>query len=134
MAKVNKSGISKIENIQPVAEIFALDTKEARITDTAKAYVAEINRKLSVSKAPNAVSSDMDIMEADPFQKNQVRTPDSTDSSNISSLNMKKVHRPISTSEFKTSGCEEKDLEESRFPVIICLFKIFSRRGLARSH
>ena len=80
MARVNKGGISKIENIQSVAEIFAVDTKEAWITDTVKAYVAELNRQLSAIKAPNKTSSDMDVMEADPVQKNQVRTPDSTNS------------------------------------------------------
>ena len=62
---------------------------------------------------------------SDPLQKNQVRTPDSTDSSNISSLNMKTAHRPISTSEFNTSGCEEKDLEESRIPTITMSFQDF---------
>ena len=85
----------------------------------AKVYVAEINGEFSASKAPNTMSSDMEVMEADPLQKIQVRTPDSTDSSNITRLNMKTVCRPISTSEFNTSGCEEKDLEESRFQVIM---------------
>ena len=65
----------------------------------------------------------MDVMEADPLQKNQVGTADSADSSNISSLNMKTVHRPISTSEFTTRGCEEKDLEGSRIPTIPMSFQ-----------
>jgi len=101
VARVDKSGISKIENVQVVAEIFALDMNEGWITSTAKAYVAKINRKFSASKTRNAMSSDMKVMEADPLQKNQVRTPDSTDSS-------KTVHRSISTSEFKTSACEKR--------------------------
>ena len=84
MAKVNKRGISKIENVLSVAEIVALDTNEGWITSTAKAYVAEINRQFSASKAPKAMSSDMEVTEADPVQKYQPRTPDSTDSSNIS--------------------------------------------------
>ena len=122
VARVNKGGISEIESFQLVAEIFALDTKEGWITDPAKACVADINRKLYASKAPNKLFLDMDVIKADPVQKKQVRTSNSADSSNISSLNVKTVHRPISTSEFSTSGCKEKDLEGSRIPTVTLPF------------
>ena len=49
----------KSKKNQSVAAIFTLDTKEAWIMDTAKDYVAEVNRKFSASKALNTISSDM---------------------------------------------------------------------------